>query len=80
MPWNNKNFFKEDQCQLGMSKWESPQTQVWCCVWNCSKNEFDRFDKLMNENLIHVVISVGGSVIFLVQKFVVSLNIGLSSC
>jgi hypothetical protein len=20
MPWNNKNFFKEDQCQLGMSK------------------------------------------------------------
>ena len=34
----------------------------------------------MNEYFVHIVVSVCGSVVFLVQKFIVSLNICLSSC
>ena len=48
----------EHMCELRVSQTQSPQSQIRGSVGDGSKNELNRFDQLMNEDLSEVVVSV----------------------
>ncbi len=48
----------EHMCELRVSQTQSPQSQIGGCIGDGSKNELNRFNQLMNEDLSEIVVSV----------------------
>ncbi len=51
-------LLEKDLWQLTVGQRQCPKTQVWCCVWNRTQYEFNRFDNLMHCNFTDVLMVI----------------------
>ena len=72
-----EDLFQEDACQLWMSKWESPKTEIRGGIWDSTKHELNGLDKLMDEYFWEICVRRG--LVFLL-KDLNYLFVFLASC